>query len=224
MKHIFFIACGAIILLSHAAAQTLPVKEYAVSANIMKAPFVFYISGDGGFNSFSNELCNTISTAGFGITAMNAKSYFDDKKTPEETVNAIVEYLAKQFANRPDQQLVLAGYSFGSDVMPFIVNRLPAVYKSKLISVVMVAPSTSTDFETHWSDMFGSNKKRSMDVVAELNSMSAPTIVTIFGSDESDFPVARIKIKNYRNVSLPGGHHFDGNTSEVAKTMMKYFK
>lgn len=225
MKKIISLTVCLLSIIFHAAAQTgnLPVKEYAAPAKSAPLPFVLYISGDGGFNSFSNELCAAINTAGYSITAVNSKSYFDDKKTPQQTVNDITGYLSKQFANRGNQQLILAGYSFGSDVMPFIVNRLPDIYKKKLISVVMISPSTSTDFETHWSDMFGGNKKRSMDVVAELSNMSAPKVATIFGSDETDFPVEKIKINNYTNVILPGGHHFDGNTAEVSKAMMKYF-
>lgn len=199
----------------------LPLKEWNA---ITSYPFVLYISGDGGLNSFSTDLCTTINKAGYSITALNAKSYFWDKKTPEQAASDIAGYLNKQFKRRPDQQLVLAGYSFGADVMPFIVNRLPDSVQKRLVSVVLLSPSTSTDFEVHWTDIFGGNKKRSMDVVAAINNMYPVKTTTIFGDDEDDFPVKDIKLKNYTNKVLPGGHHFDGNTGEVAKTMLSYFK
>ncbi len=190
----------------------------------MQTPFVLYITGDGGFNNFSTELCTVINKAGYSITAINAKSYFWDKKTPGQTAKDITTYLDKQFKERKNQQLVLAGYSFGADVMPFIVNALPDSIKMKLVSVVLLSPSTSTDFEIHWLDIFGSNKKRDMDVVAEINKMGLIKTVTIVGNDENIFPVKNIGLKNYRNESLPGGHHFDDDTGEVANTMMKFFK
>ena len=204
-----------------AQATNLPVKEWN---SAMQNPFVLYISGDGGFNNFSTGLCNAINKAGYSITAISAKSYFWDKKKPEQAATDITAYLQKQFQNSKNQQLVLAGYSFGADVMPFIVTKLPDSIKRKLISVVLLSPSTSTDFEVHWSDIFGDNKKRNMDVVAEINKMSIPKTTTIFGNDEGNFPLKNIKLKNYSNENLPGGHHFDGNTDEVAKTMIKYFK
>ena len=206
-----------------ASAQTnaLPVKEWSCTA---ETPFILYITGDGGFNNFSTDLCAAINKSGYAVTSINAKSFFWDKKTPEQTTTAILSYLTKQFNSRKNQQLVLAGFSFGADVMPFIVNRLPDTIREKLVSVVLLSPSASTDFEVHWSDIFGGNKKRSMDVVAEINKMSVPKATTIFGSDETDFPVKTIKLKNYINEILSGGHHFEGNTVEVAKTMMQHFK
>ena len=209
------------VLTTFAQINNLPVKEWSSSS---QTPFVIYISGDGGFNTFSTELCTAINKAGYSITAVSAKSYFWDKKTPEQTATNISAYLEKQFKNRKNQQLVLAGYSFGADVMPFIVNKLSDSIKMKLVTVVMLSPSTSTDFEVHWSDIFGYNKKRSMGVAAEMNKMGSVKTVTIFGSDEGEFPVKNINLKNYSTETLSGGHHFDGNTDEVAKTMMKYFK
>ena len=210
-----------VFIVSYAQADDLPIKEWNMAP---QNPLVVYISGDGGFNKFFTSLCNSISSSGYSITAINARSYFWTKKTPEKTTEDISAYINRQFINRKNQQLVLAGYSFGADVMPFIVNRLPDALKAKLVSVVLLSPSTSTDLETHFSDMLGANKKRSMDVVAEINKMNAVKTATIFGSDESVFPVKDIKLKNYTNEFLPGGHHFDGDAEELAKTLLKYFK
>ncbi|MEP7374276.1 MAG: AcvB/VirJ family lysyl-phosphatidylglycerol hydrolase [Chitinophagaceae bacterium] len=210
------------LVVSPLFAQTtnLPVKEWSSSA---QNPLVLYISGDGGFNNFSTALCTAINKKGYSITAISAKSYFWDKKTPEQTAKDISVYLDKQFRNRKNKQLVLAGYSFGADVAPFIINSLPDSTRKKLVSVVLLSPSESTDFEIHWFDIFGGNKKRSMDVIAEMNKLGTIKTTTIFGSDENDFPLKSIKLKNYNTETLPGGHHFDDNTDEVAGTMVKYF-
>jgi type IV secretory pathway VirJ component len=222
MKNKLWMAlCLQLIMLSPSAQNNLPLKEWHVA---VQTPFILYISGDGGLNNFSTDLCGTINRAGYSISAVNAKSYFWDKKTPERTATDISLYLQRILQGRTNQQLILVGYSFGADVMPFIVNRLPDSLRKKLVAVILLAPSTSTDFEIHWSDIFGGNSKRSMDVIAEINKMNVPKIVTLFGSDETSFPVKKIMLKNYSNEYLPGGHHFDGDTEEVGRTMMKYFK
>ena len=222
MKNIitFLLSCTS-MLIATGQSDNLPVNELRSTS---QTPFVLYLSGDAGFNKFSTGLCDAINKAGYSITALNSKSYFWDKKTPEQTVKDITAYLEKQFPGRKNQQLVMAGYSFGADVLPFIANRLPDSLKRQLISVVMLSPSTSTDFEVHWSDLFGSDKKRSMDVVAEMNKMGSQKTITLFGSDEETFPAKNIRLKNYYTEILPGGHHFDGNTDEVAKKMIRYFK
>ena len=221
MNRNIFLSSFVLLAVVASITNKLPLKEWNSEAN---KPLIFYVSGDGGYTGFSENICTAINKSGYKITALNSKSYFDDKKTPEQTTNDIVAYLNTEFSKRKNQQLVLAGYSFGADVVPFVTNILPDSLKKKLISVVLLSPSTSTDFETHFWDMLGGKKKRSKDVVAEINKMGFIKSVAIFGSNENIFPVKDIKLKNCINETLPGDHHFDGNTAEVARTMIKYFK
>lgn len=210
------------IVVGTVAAQTnLPVKHWNASD---QNPYVLYISGDGGFNEFSTGLCNAINHRGYAITALNAKTYFWNKKTPEQTTADVSTTIESQLAHRNNKNLVLIGYSFGADVMPFIVNRLSPALKARLLTVMLLSPSSSTDFEVHWSDFFGANKRRSMDVVSEMNKMQLQKTITIIGVEETHFPVKDIKLKNYTNENLPGGHDFDGNAEEVAKAVTKYFR
>ena len=89
--------------------DTLPVKAWSSPA---ETPFVLYISGDGGFNSFTTNLCTTINKGGYAVTAVNSKIYFWDKKTPDKTSKDITDYLNNAFQGRTNQQLVMVGYSF----------------------------------------------------------------------------------------------------------------
>jgi len=221
MKKIFSAFIFSLFILSSFAQKSkLPLKEWNTAVD---KPLVFYISGDGGYTSFSEGLCTALNTAGHKVTSFNSKSYFDDKKTPQQTTDDIVNYLNDKFNKRNDQQFVLVGYSFGADITPFVVNLFPDSIKKKLVSVVLLSPSTSTDFETHVWDKLGLKKKRNMDVVAEVNKLGAIKTTIILGNDDDEFPIKSIKLKNYVHELLPGGHHYEGNTDEVAKKMMKYF-
>lgn len=201
-------------------AQTnLPLKEWPGSDT--KKSFVFYISGDGGMNSFSTPVCKTISSNGFTVAALDAKSYFWDKKTAAEAASDIGFYLQKASAGY--STIVFVGYSFGADVLPFIINQLPVALHKKISSVVLLSPSGTTDFEIHWSDMLGFAKKRKMDVVAEMNQLNLPKTTALFGSDEMEFPVKKVTLPNFKAYYLPGGHHFEGNTNEVANMIIHYF-
>ena len=221
MKKIFFTFIFSLFFIVTLAQKSkLPLKEWNTS---LDKPLVFYISGDGGYTSFSESLCTAINKAGYKVTSLNSKSYFDDQKTPQQTTEDIVSYLNEQFNKRKDQQFILIGYSFGADITPFVVNLFSDSIKNRLISVVLLSPSTSTDFETHVWDKLGLKKKRSMDVVSEVNKLGAIKTTIILGNDDDDFPIKNIKLKNYVHELLPGGHHYEGNTDEVARTMMKYF-
>jgi type IV secretory pathway VirJ component len=108
--------------------------------------------------------------------------------------------------------------------MTFIVNQLPKELKNKISFVVLLAPFTSTDFEIHLSDMIGTPKDRSMDVISEINKMQAIKTLAILGEDDLDFPINKIRLTTFSHVMLAGGHRFDDNTNELVKTMLKYFQ
>jgi type IV secretory pathway VirJ component len=202
-----------------AAAQNLPMKEWEASAHTK--PLVFYISGDGGLNRFSNELCTAINKEGFDVDAMDSKSYFWSQKTPARTAEDISDFLSKKIARRPNQQIVLIGYSFGADVLPFVLNRLPKNIADKIKVSFLMASSGSTDFVIHIADLFGSGKRRGMDVLSEVNKISNQKIVILNSSDDKQLDPGKITIKHITEI-LPGGHHFDGDINEIVKAIVKY--
>ena len=211
-----FLSCCSYIT---KAQSDFEIKEW--TATTTDKPILFYISGDGGFNSFSSDLCSSLNKQGYYVIALNAKKYFWDKKTPEQTANDIEHYLAKKIAVQKNKHVSIIGYSFGADVLPFLLTRFSAGFNLNLTSAILLAPSGSTDFEIHWSDMFGSNKKREMDVVSEMNKITAAKLIHI-SSDDDELEENKITLKNYIREILPGSHHFDGNIDELAKTILKY--
>jgi type IV secretory pathway VirJ component len=193
------------------------IKEW--NAPTHKKPILFYISGDGGFNKFSTSLCEALNKDDFDVIALNSKIYFDDKKTPEQTTLDITNFLSKKLAGRQNQQVIFIGYSFGADVLPFVLNRLPKNFQYDVKTSFILASSGSTDFEIHWSDLFGGNSKRSMDVVTEINKLQNKKIVIIDGTGDHHLDRNLITIK-YTYFILPGGHHFDGDIDEVANQLV----
>lgn len=200
------------------AGANFPVKEWSASSH--DKPIIFYLSGDGGFNKFSNALCESFNKKGYDVISLNSKSYFWDKKTPEQTTVDVNNYLDKKLAGRGNQQIVMIGYSFGADVLPFILNRLPKDIHDKVIVSFLMAPSGSTDFEIHWADIFGGNSKRDMDVITELNKLFNDKIVIISSSDDEHLTLNKISLKRYTHEVLPGGHHFDGDIDEITKVII----
>ncbi len=218
LSKLFFIFPLSFLFMTGAIAQNFPIKVW--DAPTHDKPLIFYISGDGGLNNFSSDLCDGLNKKGYDVCALNAKSYFYNKKTPEQTSNDINNYLSQKLKGRSDQQIVLIGYSFGADVLPFVLNRLPKNMLDQTRVSFLMASSGTTDFEIHWTDIFGGNAKRSMDVVSEINKLGNAKIVIISASDDGYLDVRKITLKKYTHEVLPGGHHFDGDTDEIVKVML----
>lgn len=187
-------------------------------------PVILFLSGDGGFNSFSSSYCELLGKEGYTVGAVNSKSFFWDKKSADQIAKQLTKSVEQLLDGRKNQHVYFVGYSFGADVIPFVVNKLTADWKKRLQAVALIEPSTSTDLEIHVSDLLGrSNIKRSMDVVAEINKMIGIKTAIVLGEDESDFPIKNIRLANLQTIFLKGNHHFNGNALELVKATVKYF-
>lgn len=203
--------------------NSLPTKIIASNSDTSK-PVLLYISGDGGWNKFSISLLQQFSAAGFPVIGLNAKSYFWERKTPRQTGTDIQTLLNKYVKEWKRNKIVLLGYSFGADVMPFVFNNVGAEWQKKINYQVLLSPSSKTDFEIHLSEMLGYRRKNGMSVVEEINKTTSCRFVFLFGEEDDDFPINEIKIKNYKNITLPGGHHFDNNVNELVDKIRQEIK
>ncbi|MDB5013043.1 MAG: hypothetical protein JWQ25_1245 [Daejeonella sp.] len=178
---------------------------------------VFFISGDGGWNSFDQAFSDECVKLGYHVVGLNALKYFWQKKTPQEAANKIAQVLNEYLMLFKKDKIILCGYSFGADVLPFIYTRLPSQLKNQVVKLKMLSPASFTDFEIHISDLLGSkNSLRSMQVASELHKINIP-IVCFYGSEEELKPLAKYKAPNFSVSIVQGDHHYEQNLLEIVK-------
>ena len=194
-------------------AQTDLPLQYTDNADTSK-PMILYISGDGGMNSFTTSLIQSLNQKGYAVLALDAKSYFWHKKEPAEFATAMTQAVSNYMHNKKKNSFVVLGYSFGADVAPFLATRLPSSLASKCKGVLMLSPSGHTDFEIKIMDMLGWGSKKENNVVTELNKVILPATL-FFGEEEKDFPVNDVKIHK-QVVVMSGGHHYGNDTTDLA--------
>lgn len=219
MKTLFSVI--AILFVFTVKAQNELPLQYTESKDTAK-PLIVYVSGDGGMNSFTNSLIKSLSDKGYAILALDAKDYFWHKKEPQEFASAMNQSISAYLKNKKRNSFVILGYSFGADVSPFLATRLPLTLSPKCKNVIMLSPSTSTNFEIKVLDMLGWGSSKGKNVVTELNKVTAP-VVLFFGSDEKSFPVNEITIKK-QVVVMEGGHHYDNNVDALANSIVAKIK
>lgn len=225
MKAISFISFFTIIVSISCLAQTsganLPVSVFKGSDT--SKPVLFYISGDGGWNKFSTAFIQNLSSKGYKIVGLNAREYFWHKKDAVQTAEDMSLVITSHMKTAKNKSFVLIGYSFGADVIPFIVSHSNAEITANLKYLILMSPSSSTDFEVHISELLGVGNNNGLSVPAEINKIEKP-VLFVFGDKEDDFPMKDIRIKNYKVEKLPGGHHYDGDPSAVCNVILPYLK
>jgi type IV secretory pathway VirJ component len=218
---LFLFLSSSANLYSQSADEQLPVT--ILPGSDTTKPLILYISGDGGWNKFSTSFINTMNSKGYPVVALNAKEYFWHKKDAGQTAKDVTSLLAVHMKSMKAKSLVLIGYSFGADVMPFVVTRCNKDIHDKLKYVVLMSPSETTDFEVHVTDLLGIGKSNGESIPAEINKITQP-LLFVFGDKEDDFPFKQITIKNYKVNKLPGGHHYDGDPGAVCNIILPYIK
>lgn len=182
--------------------------------------FVLFISGDGGWNSFSQKLVETYTSNGFNVIGLNSFKYFWKKKTPQQAADDIAAILSTYENEWHKQKIIILGFSFGADVAPFIYTHLPETVKNKITLVQLISPSSYTDFEIHVMDMLGSgNAVRSMNIAAEVTLVNVP-VIFYYGEQEDEKPLATFKKANLKTIVLAGDHHYAKSYPEIVKNAL----
>jgi type IV secretory pathway VirJ component len=201
----------------------LPVTVKVPSVAIAERPIVFFITGDGGMKKFSVDIVNILAGKGYPVIGLNTLKYFWNKKTPQQAaadVTALLQYYSSQWNNHA---FILVGYSMGADVLPFIYQHLPAVFQSQTQHLVFMSPSSSTDMVVHISDMLGkTSTPGSMSVTGAMNGITGKPLLLVFGKDEKDFDIKALTIRNYHQIVLPGGHHYNEDALGVVQQILTH--
>ncbi|MHA4895242.1 AcvB/VirJ family lysyl-phosphatidylglycerol hydrolase [Pedobacter sp. PWIIR3] len=196
--------------------ESLPLTVVS-AAKKNSLPFVFMISGDGGWTSFDQSLAEALAAKGLYVVGLDAQKYFWNAKTPEECateVNKVIFKYQEQFGKK---NFVLAGYSFGASVVPFLANRLPEELAADLKGVISLSPDAVADFEIHIADMlnFGGSKGK-YDVVSEMKKIKKIKPVCVFGKDEDDDERDKFLKYGIKVINIPGNHHYNKDYQGIA--------
>jgi type IV secretory pathway VirJ component len=115
---------------------------------------------------------------------------------------------------------VLIGYSQGADVLPFVVNRLPAQTRAHVRLAAMLGLGERAAFEFHLTNWLSPDDDPGLPIEPELRHMSEVHSLCVYSDDvESSCPAAASA--TLHAVSLPGGHHFGGDYNRVAALILE---
>jgi type IV secretory pathway VirJ component len=184
---------------------TLPLLfEKSDSSNYL----VFHVTGDGGMKGFDIKLSEEFKAHRFSYILLNSYKYFFASKTPDQFAKDIIPVIQDYISKWGKNEIVLSGFSFGAEVIPFLFTRLPEELKQKVKLVLLLSPASTSDFTIHFADMIGAENTYANDVVKEVERITTVPVLAIFGEKEdSSFP-SNHKQVNFQTLFIKGSHHF----------------
>ncbi len=195
--------------------KSLPIIEIPSIKKNDDEPMMISYSGDGGWRGFINNMALNYSEKGIPVIGIDVLKYFWNECPPQKSADdlaAIIEYYSKIWHR---QKIILSGYSFGAEVLPFIYDRLPEEDKSKIIMLDLMSPSDYADFTFHFSDWLDENSSEKYKLIPEIKKIEGPEIVIVFGKDETEDFSEQLAGTSVKIVKVEGNHHYNYNLEEV---------
>jgi len=177
------------------------------------------ISGDGGWRDLDKTMGEWLSTQGVHVIGLDSLHYFWSKRTPQELATDIAE-LVKDADPTQKLPVMLIGYSFGADVIPFSWPLLPAKIQDRIKVMALLAPSLSTSFQVTISGWLGIDDTENK-VAPAIAALPPAKVMCIYGKDDADETACTDPSIDKSTVTeTGGGHHFDGDYTTIAQRFL----
>ncbi|HEY6529490.1 MAG TPA: AcvB/VirJ family lysyl-phosphatidylglycerol hydrolase [Cellvibrionaceae bacterium] len=200
-----------------------PVVEVPASEQNKKADyFVVFLTGDGGWAQLDKEVAQHFNTAGVSVLGFDSLSYFWRKRSVDETAAAISELIALYQGKWQAKQVVLVGYSFGADVLPFVVASLPKEQQAVVKKMIFLGLSKFAHFEFYLTNWLSSETRESeFSTVEKLASITSISGVCVQGAEDDESICQKLRQDNIEAVTLPGDHHYDEDYDKLAQVIFR---
>jgi type IV secretory pathway VirJ component len=180
------------------------------------------LSGDGGWAETDKGLADRLSKAGIPVVGWNSLRYFIRRKKPDRVARDLVGVLQVYLPLWHKEKVILIGYSFGADVVPFLVSRLPPELAKKISLIVLLGPTGTADFHFHPSEWLRKPADDSLPVLPELEKLRGREIVCAYGREEKDSLCRTLPAGLVEPLERPGKHIVGKNYGPVADRILQH--
>lgn len=180
--------------------------------------FAILVTGDGGWAGLDRGIARAFAARGIPVVGLDSLRYFWKERTPEGTARDLASIISSYQQRWHRNGVHLLGYSFGADVLPFVVNRLPGALLARLRSVTLIAPSDSATFGIHVSNWLPGVTTPGLPTRPELMRLPVSPLC-IRGEGEGDSPCAGVP--GAATAKIGSGHHLGGDAEGIVGRILQ---
>ena len=203
----------------------LPTQEVLAAPDSHGDEMALLMTGDGGWAGLDQELAARLAADGVPTVGLNSLKYFWTERSPQETAKDVARIMSHYLAAWNKQRVLLVGYSFGADVLPFVVNRLPPDLRARVATINLLGIDSNASFEIKIAGWVGTDDS-GPPTRPELSAISGTPVLCIYGEGESDSICPGLpKASEHTTVTLAEvgtGHHFGGEYAALAERILAY--
>lgn len=201
-------------------APDLGLVEVPASPGTSSDTLAILLTGDGGWADIDKGIAGALAERGLPVLGWSSLSYYWSPRTPDSAARDLDAVIRHYLIARRKSRVLLVGFSFGADVLPFLVSRLPADLRRRVSGVALVGLSSHAQFEFHLTGWLGGQGDPGFPTVPEIAKLKGTPVVCLQGEDDDDSACGDIKAGVSRTVVLPGGHHLGGDYARVGAVIL----
>lgn len=196
----------------------MPVVE--VPADHPSDTVTLFYSGDGGWRDLDRAVAEEMAKLDHSVVGIDALRYFWQHKSPEQGAADLSRLMKRYREQWGAKRFVLAGYSFGADVLPAFYNRLPKADQQQVDAILLLALARSGSFEIEVQGWLGKAGQEAA-TGPELAKLPPEKVLCVYGKDEAKDSGCTQPGAIGEVLALPGGHHYDENYPALAERLVK---
>jgi type IV secretory pathway VirJ component len=203
--------------------RDLALQEVPVSSPARTDTMAIILSGDGGWADLDKQIAAGMAARGIPTVGWSSLRYYWTPRTPESAAADLTRIIRRYMSQWSVNRVILVGYSFGADVLPFLLNRLPSSLLAHVRSVALLGLSETADFEFHVSDWIRHGGSSSYRTVPEAERLTVP-VLCVRGADEDDSACRSLKGTHITAREVGDGHHFSGDYAQLVDVIIGTYR
>jgi len=202
------------------AVRDLAVVEVpATSAGPVSDSLAIILTGDGGWAEIDKGLGAALAARGVPSIGWSSLRYYWTPRMPDDAANDLGRILRYYLGAWKKQHVLVVGYSFGADIAPFLVNRLPTDLRSRVTNIGLLGLSGAASFEFHVTSWLGVPGGKRWPTGPEIRQLGAP-VTCVLGEGETESGCRDLSGANVSVRTVGRGHHFSGEYGRIIDLML----
>lgn len=183
--------------------------------------FVVFYSGDGGWRDLDKDVAAVFQEQGIPVVGVDVLRYFWKEQSPDASARDLSRIIRAYSEEWNASSVILIGFSFGADVLPFLATRLPAEDQAQIRQMTLLGLSDHADFEVTVSNWLANRKTPlARQTLPEIRRLPPQKIQCIYGEKDEDNACRKLVEIGVEVVKTPGGHHFGKDYPALARLIL----
>lgn len=215
-------ACGHVRIPENAGVEngrmrSLPLRPLPAPADSAGRAFAVVLTGDGPTGGLGKLIAADLARSGVPSVVWSSLRYYWTPRTPEQAARDLDAVIRHYGAEWNRDRVVLVGYSMGADVLPFLVNRLPADTRARIGGVALVALAHDAVFEFRVEQWWGTSRAPRRATRPEVERMGDLPVLCLWARGDDKAACPQFGTAPVRVIGLTGGHHFEGDRTRLLR-------